>query len=147
MLRRLTAALVAVALACLPLRAVGISQEKPSAAKREDSKTGDSKEKDPTKVSDSPDAILKDMIKLMNDLADAIGSARARESAQKAKATLEKIDKKFRDVAKRAKKLKDPPKEQQKALEKKYKGDLEKVTKRMVEASSKMVANPEAAKI
>jgi len=95
---------------------------------------------------DSPDSIMKDTIKLMNDMADAVESAKDKDSAEKAKAKLEDIDKKFKDLAERAKKVKVSD-DQGKKLTEKYKEDIEKATKRMMEAGMSLAKNPEAAAI
>src|SRR5262249_39587168 len=99
-----------------------------------------------TGCGDSPDAVMKDTIKLMNEAADALDSAKDKDSAEKAKTKLEEIEKKFKDVVERAKKMK-VSEEKGKQLAEKYKDDMEKVQKRMIEVSINLAKNPEAANI
>ncbi len=95
---------------------------------------------------DSPDAVMKDTIKLMNEAVDALESANDKDSAEKAKAKLEDINKRLKDVVERAKKLK-MPKDQEKKLEEKYKDDMTKIQKRMEEVNRKLQGKPEVASI
>ena len=95
---------------------------------------------------DSPDAVMKDTLKLMNEAADALESAKDKDSAEKAKAKLQDINKRLKDVVERAKKLK-VTEQQNKKLEEKYKDDINNMNKRMEAAAKKLGSNPEAASI
>jgi len=74
------------------------------------------------------DSLIKEQIKLMNDLADAIekdDEAKAKDIQEKIKENGKKLD----DL-----KLSD---DEKKKLEEKYKGDVEKAMKRVMEAAMK----------
>jgi len=136
LLRKLAGGLLALALLCLPLGSVAGNE-----GRQPDDKKGD-----PTKPSDSPDKVMKDTLKLLNEMADAIESAKDKDSAEKARTKLEALEKKFRDIGDRAKKLK-VTNEAGKKLAEKYKDDLEKATKRMVQAGLQLGKNADAAQI
>jgi hypothetical protein len=96
---------------------------------------------------DSPDSVIKDQIKLMNDMADVLEGIKDKDSAEKAKPKLEALAKKAKDIEERAKKLKldDMPKEKQEALKKKYEDDIKKAAGRFGAAMMKAMTNPDAA--
>ncbi len=73
----------------------------------------------------------KEMIKLMNDTADAL----EKKDAKKA----EELKKKGEELAKKMKDL-NLSKDEEKKLEEKYKGDVEKAQKRIEEALKKAMA-------
>src|SRR4051812_23123651 len=77
---------------------------------------------------DSPDSLMKDTIKLMNDTADVYEKIKSKEDAEKYKGDLERIQKRHKELEERKTKLKidDLPKEKKEALAKKYKDDFEK---------------------
>ncbi len=93
-----------------------------------------------TGCGDSPDSLMKDMIKWSNDLADTLEKIKSKEDAEKYKGDLQKIVGRLKDFEERAKKLKmeDLPKDKKEALEKKYKDEGEKAGKRMQEAMNKL---------
>ena len=66
---------------------------------------------------ESPDAILKDLLKLMNETADALESVKDKDSAEKAKAKLEDINKRLKDVVARDKKVRVTENQRKKLFE------------------------------
>lgn len=96
---------------------------------------------------DSPDSVMKDTIKLMNEMADVMEGIKDKDSAEKAKPKLEALAKKMKDLEERAKKLKldEMPKEKKEALQKKYEDDLKKAGTRFGAAMMKAMTNPDAA--
>src|SRR5262245_42908495 len=149
MLRKLTVGLFALAVICLSLGCSGDTKktEKKESGKQEGGGGGGGGGGDAALA--EHEAVTKDMIVVLNEYAVVLESAKDKKSAEKAKDNLDDIDKRFKEVGERAKKLKDkePTKEQQKALETKFKADLEAATKKMGEASMKLAKHPEAAKI
>jgi len=97
---------------------------------------------------DSPDSVMKDQIKVSNELLDVLEGIKTKEDAEKAKPKLEQLGKKMKDVQDRAKKLKmdDMPKEKKEALQKKYKDDIEKLGSRFFSVLAKL-NNPEVQKV
>ena len=95
---------------------------------------------------DSPDSVMKDQIKASNEVLDVLEGIKTKEDAEKAKAKLEDLDKKFKDVIEREKKIK-VSKDQEKKLQEKYKDDLERVEKRMMAAALKLAGNPDSVQI
>jgi len=89
-----------------------------------------------TGCGDSPDSLMKDSIKWMNDTADILEKIKSKDDVNKYKSDLEKIAKEGKNLKDRGEKLKmkDLPKEKKEALEKKYKSDAEKAVGRLVKA-------------
>jgi len=96
-------------------------------------------------ASDSHDAVMKDMVGLMNEFAGILEKATDKASAEKAKDDLKTLGAKFQKVGDRAKKLGEPGKDQQEALKKKYQPEMEKVQRRLMDAVQKLAKNPEVA--
>jgi hypothetical protein len=89
---------------------------------------------------DSPDSVMKDQIKVTNELLDVLEGIKTKEDAEKAKPKLEELGKKMKDIQERSKKLKmdDMPKEKKEALQKKYKDDIEKLGSRFFSVLAKL---------
>jgi len=98
-------------------------------------------------AADSHDAVMKDMVGLLNDFAKLLENATDKASAEKSRDALKPLGDKFTKVGERAKKLGEPGKDQEEALKKKYMPEMEKAQKRLNEAAQKMSKNPEVALI
>jgi hypothetical protein len=96
---------------------------------------------------DSPDSVMKDTIKYMNETADIFDGIKSKEDAEKAKPKLEAVNKKMKDLEERGKKLKmnELSEEKKKALGEKYGPDLLKASLRMMTAMGKVRKDPEVA--
>jgi len=106
-------------------------------------------EPDKTEPKDTPEMVLKDAIKLLNDFSVVLEDIKDKETAEKAKPKLEGVGKRMKELKKRSDKLKidELPKEEKEALEKKYNGDLKKAGERMTKAMLKAVSDPDVAKV
>ena len=89
-----------------------------------------------TGCGDSPDSVMKDMIKLMNEATEALESAK--DSPDKAKSKLDDVATKMEKVAERAKKIGKLDKNKKEALEKKYKSEGEEAGKKFQAALKKL---------
>ncbi len=132
MLKRLTAGVLALAVALL-LAGNGFADDKPAKDKPE---------------KETPDQFMKEAIKLMGEFADAFEKIKDKDSAEKAKPKLVDLTKRFKKLDVRGRKILTAlPKEDQEALEKKYKPEIAKVSKRLLGAMSKALEDPEARKV
>jgi hypothetical protein len=133
MLKRLTAGVFALAVAFL-LAGTGFADDKPTKDKPDPPK--------PEKL--TPDLLMKDAIKLMGEFADTFEKIKDKASAEKAKPKLVDLTKRFKKLNEQGRKIVDAlPKEEQEALQKKYKDDLEKVTKRLIAETGRLNKDPE----
>jgi len=96
---------------------------------------------------DSHDAVLKDAIKLMHEVADTLDKVKDKDSAEKGKRELEAQGKKWKALAQRMKKLGKPDRDTEKALQKKFQSDLEKAQKHILQAATGLGKSPEAAAV
>jgi cytochrome c556 len=94
---------------------------------------------------DKQEAVLKEIGQAFNELADVMEGVKDKESAKEAAAKIVKLCDKFDDITKRAEALPKVTESQSKALEKKYKPDLDKAGERFKKAteSAAMVAAQE----
>jgi hypothetical protein len=92
-----------------------------------------------TGCGDSPEAVTKDTIQLLNDQADILEKINSMEAAEKYKGDLEKLGKRGKELEERAKKLKvgEMPKEKREALNKKYEAEMGKAVSRVGTALQK----------
>jgi len=97
---------------------------------------------------DAPALVMKEMIKVMGELADVLETIKDKDSALKVKTRLVDLKKRYNAVGERARKIKfdNLPKEEKEALEKKYKADLERAVTRLLGAMAKL-DDPEVRKI
>ena len=77
------------------------------------------------------EALMKDMIKALDDLGDALESVKDKDTAKKAAVKINKVCDDMTALGKKAQDLPKLSKEQDTALEKKYKPQLEKVSARI----------------
>src|SRR5579872_5087790 len=70
------------------------------------------------------EALIKDMIKSLDDLGDALESVKDKDTAKTAAVKINKICDKFNEIGKKAQDLPKLSKEEDAALEKKYKPQL-----------------------
>src|SRR5262249_35806007 len=100
----------------------------------------------PTGCGDNADAYMKDQIKLETEIVEALESAKDKDSAEKAKAKIEDLSKKFRDLGERWKKL-NLSADQSKKMHEKYKDEADKIKKRMEEVKERFRDNDEVKNI
>jgi uncharacterized protein (TIGR03066 family) len=81
------------------------------------------------------DAVAKDMIKALSELSDVLESVKDRDTARAAAPKIEAGAEKLEAVARRGEKLKEPSKEEQERLMKKYGPELEKQFPRYLAAT------------
>jgi hypothetical protein len=77
------------------------------------------------------EALIKDMIKTMGDLGDALESVKDKDTAKAAAVKINKVCDRFEDIGKKAMDLPKLSKEEDAALEKKFKPEMEKVSQRI----------------
>jgi len=77
------------------------------------------------------DAIFKEVVGSMSQLADVLASIKDKDSADKAKPEIKKIAVKMKELKAKGDKLGKPSKDQEKELMEKYRKDLEAATKKM----------------
>jgi hypothetical protein len=85
--------------------------------------------KDPAK--DTYEAVVKESIKLMNDLGDVLASAKDEASADKAVEKIKTFGPRQKDLQARMEKLGKPDKETEEKLKKDYEPDMKKAIGRM----------------
>jgi hypothetical protein len=134
--RRQTVGLFALALICFSL---GCSGGKNS--KKEDGDGGGNA------ATAEHEGFMRDLIHLMNEYSELLESAKDKASAEKVRAKLDDIEKRFKDLGERVKKFKEPTEEQKTALATKFRADLEAATKRLADASEKLAKNTDAEKV
>jgi len=128
------------------LAAIGLLAAGPGGARATDKEPD--KPPDATKPApDSHDAVMKDMVGLLNEFAGILEKAKDKASAEKAKEDLKALGDKFQKVGARARKLGEPGKDTEEALKKKYMPEMEKAQKRLNEAAQNLAKNPEVAVI
>jgi len=127
MLRRLTVGVFALALAFL-VAGPGFADDKA----------------DPKPEKDTPDQFMKDAIKLVGELADNLEKVKDKASAEKAKPKLVDLLRRLKKLDERGRKVISAlPKEEQQALQKKYKDDLEKVSRRFAAEGARIGKDPD----
>jgi hypothetical protein len=82
------------------------------------------------------EAVMKDMIQSLSDMADILEGVKDKDSAKAAAPKLEAAAAKLEAVGKRAATLKEPSKEDQEKLMKKYGPELQKQTSRFTAAAA-----------
>ncbi|MBI1918481.1 MAG: carboxypeptidase regulatory-like domain-containing protein [Planctomycetes bacterium] len=95
---------------------------------------------------DTPDLLMKDVVKAFNELADLVETLKDKASAAKAKPKFEDIVKKMETVAERAKKIGKLSRDRSWDLEKKYQRELEAAAKKMQDAFGTKSLPPEVMK-
>jgi hypothetical protein len=90
---------------------------------------------------DPHEAIYKDLVGLMNDMATVFEGVKDKASAEAAKPKLQEINKRLKEIGERAKKAGKISKAKADSLEKKYKPQLEAAGKRLDTAASGLKGN------
>jgi hypothetical protein len=80
---------------------------------------------------DKHEALIKDMIKGLDDLGDALESVKDKDTAKTAAVKINKVCDRMTEIGKKAQDLPKLSKDEDAALEKKYKPQLEKVAARI----------------
>jgi len=106
----------------------------------------DPKAKDPSvKPKDEKvtfDSVMKEMLSTLDKMTTALESAKDDATAKTAKPKLVTISGQMQDLQEKAKKLGNPPPDEEKKLEEKYKGEMDGVTKRLVAEVTRLKGQP-----
>jgi hypothetical protein len=99
------------------------------------------------RAADTFEDLVKESIKSMKQLVEVLETVKDEASAKTAKPKLEKMGKDMQALQARAKKLGEPSKEDKEKLEKKYKPELESLSKKLIGELLRIQGNPETAKV
>ncbi len=87
------------------------------------------------------EAIIKDMVKCLNDFADALATVKDKETAKAAAGKISKTADELEALGKKAEKAPKLDAAENKKLQEKYQPQLEKVTKRLKDVAGTAAAN------
>lgn len=96
---------------------------------------------------DTADTLSDEMVTQMGELADAVSSAKDKDSAEAAAKKIDEIGDEFVAIAKRLEALGDPSDEDKKLVEEKMDKAEKEMRGKMADGMKDMMKNPEAAKI
>ena len=118
-----------------------------SCDKKEEAESSDGDSTAAVAKKDTPDSLTDEMIAGMNKLADAMSSAKDKESAEAAVKKIEAVADEFAALAGRMDKLETPTEEEKEALNTKMDKASEEMEKKMGGVMSAMMQNQEIAQI
>ncbi len=101
-----------------------------------------------TGCGDSHDKAMKDMVSVMNRMADTLATVKDKATAEAAKEKLKGITEEMKAIKTRMDKLGNPTGDAEKALKDKYEKEMSEATSKMMGAAMKIAtAGPEAAEV
>lgn len=83
-----------------------------------------------TGCGDSPESLTRDSIATLNEVADVLATVKDRRTADAARPTLRQLGERWRDLQKRAGAVKQPTAGESKALQERYRPEMEAAMKR-----------------